>query len=46
MGRFCMDPLSKEQKPLNNDYFVDVREGQWRGRKGTLEARPARWPWL
>ena len=42
MGRFCPDPLSKEQKPLNNDSFADMKEGEQLGRKGALEARKAR----
>lgn len=41
MGRFCTDPLSKEQKPLNNGNFADMKkEGERRDRKGTREALP------
>lgn len=43
MGRICMDPLSKEQKPLNSDNFAEGRIGR-RTRKGICEARLARWP--
>lgn len=42
MGRFCLDPLSKKQKPLNNDSFADMREGEQHVRTGALEARKAR----
>src|SRR6185312_15353102 len=44
MGRFCLDPLSKEQKPLNNRNFADMREGGRHSRKATREERQSRRP--